>query len=235
MRHALLDDEALVGRVEENDGAVLVGVVDPGLELVAREHGAGGVVGRAQVDEVDWGFGKRRAEVVCRGGGHVDNVGPTFRALVVEARASGHGVGVDVDGVDRIAYGDAVVDGEDVADVAAVALGAVGDEDLVDGDVHAARREVMLDDGLAQEIVALLGAVAVEGLCMREVVDGGVHGLDDGGCERARHISDAHLDELDVGMGRGKVGRTMGYLAKQVATGEFLVILVDCGHEGSFR
>ena len=70
---------------------------------------------------------------------------------------------------------------------------------------------------------------------MREVVDGGVHGLDDGGCERARHIADAHLDELDVGMGRGKVGRTMGYLAKQVATGEFLVILVDCGHEGSFR
>ena len=76
---------------------------------------------------------------------------------------AGHDVGVDVDRIDRIGDGDDVVGGEDVQDVAAVALGAVGDEDLVGGDVAAAARKSCLRDGLAQELVALLGAVALEG------------------------------------------------------------------------
>ncbi len=214
---------------------MLVGVIDPGLELVVAEYGARGVIGGAQVDEVDRGFGQRWAEVVLRGRGHVDDVGPALRRLVVEACAAGHGVGVDVDGVDRVAYGDAIVDGEDIADVAAVTLGTVGDEDLVGGNVHAAGREVVLDDGLAQEIVALFGAVAVESVDMGEVVNGGVHGLDNGRRERTRYVADAHLDELDVRMGRGEVGRTMGDLAEEVAAGEFLIVLVDCGHNGSFH
>ena len=93
----------------------------------------------------------------------------------------------------------------------------------------------MLDDGLAQEIIALFGAVAMEGLHMGEVVNGGVHGLDNGRRERTRHVTDAHFDELDVRMGRGEVGRTMGDVTEEVTTGEFLIILVDCGHEESFR
>ena len=93
----------------------------------------------------------------------------------------------------------------------------------------------MLDDGLAQEIVALFGAVAMESVHMGEVVNGGVHGLDDSWRERTRHVANAHLDELDVRMGRGEVGRTMGDLAEEVAAGEFLIVLVDCGHNGSFR
>ena len=37
--------------------------------------------------------------------------------------------------------------------------------------------ELVFDDRLAQEIVALLGAVAAEGLAVAQLVDGGVHGL----------------------------------------------------------
>ena len=83
--------------------------------------------------------------------------------------------------------------------------------------------EIALDDGGAQEIVALLRAVAVEGLGL-----GHVHG----GCERARHISDAHLDELRLGMRLGVRGGTAGDLGEQIAAGKFLVIRVDLSHEG---
>ena len=125
MGHALLDDEALVGGVEHDDGVVGVGVVDPGLELLGVQHGAGGVVGGAQVDDVDLALGQLGAKAVLCRGGHVDDVGPTLGLFVPLAGAAGHGVAVDVDGVDRVAHGHDVVEAEDVADVAAVALGAV--------------------------------------------------------------------------------------------------------------
>ena len=232
MRHALFNDEALVGGVEHDDGAVGVGVVDPHFQLVGGKHRAGGVVRAAQVDDVDLALGQRRAEAVFSGGGHVGDVRPALGGLVVVARAAGHGVGVNVHGVHRVAHGHHVVDVEDVADVAAVGLGAVGDEDLVVGDVDAAVVEVALGDGGAQEVVALLGAVAVERLSLRHVLDGGVHGLNDGRRKRARHVTDAHLDELGLGVRLGVRGGAARDFGEQVAAGEFLVIRVDLSHEG---
>ena len=96
---------------------------------------------------------------------------------------------------------------EDLLDVAAVALAAVADEDLVGRDVDAARRVVVLADRLDQEVVALLGAVAVERLALAHLVDRGVHRLDDRGRERLGDVADAEADHLRVGM-RGRYART---------------------------
>ena len=232
MRHALFGDEALVGGIEHDDGVVGVGVIDPCLQLLGVEHRAGGVVRAAQVDDVRAALGQRRAKAVLGGGGHVHDVRPALGGFVVVACAAGHGVGIHVHGIHRVAHGYHVVDVQDVADVAAVGLCAVGDEDLVIGDVDAERMEIALGDGGAQEIVTLLGAVAVEGLGLRHVLDGGVHGLDDGRDERTRDVADAHLDELRLGMRLGIRGGTAGDLGEQIAAGKFLVIRVDLSHEG---
>ena len=175
---------------------------------------------------------KPRAKAVLGGGGHVHDVRPAFGGLVVIACAAGHGVGVDIHGIHRVAHGHHVVNVQDVADVAAVGLCAVGDEDLVVGDADAERMEIALDDGGAQEIVALLRAIAVEGLGLGHVLDGGVHRLDDCRGQRARDVADAHLDELRLGMRLGVRGGTAGDLGEQIAAGEFLVIRVDLSHEG---
>ena len=173
-------------------------------------------------------------KVVLGGGGHVDDVRPALGIRIVVAGAAGHGVGVHVDRIDRIAHGHDVVHGEDIADVAAVALGAVGDEDLVRGDGDVPRGEIVLGDGVAQKGVALLGAVAVEGLGSGEVVYGGVHGGDDGRGERAGDVADAHLDEARFGVRLLVGGGAAGDFREQVAAGQLLVVAIDAGHGASF-
>ena len=172
--------------------------------------------------------------MVLGGGGHVVDVGPALGLGIVLAGASGHGVGVHVDGVDGVADRYLVVHVEQVADVTGVALGAVRDKHLVDGEVDAAGFVVVLDDGLAQEVIALLGAVAVEGLGAREVVNGGVHGSDDRRGQRAGHVSDAHLDELGIWVlllvGSGLVGD----IREEVASRQLGVVQIDLSHAGSF-
>ena len=58
------------------------------------------------------------------------------------------------------------------------------------------RLEVVLGDRLAQEVVALLGAVAVERVAAGHLVDGLVHRLDDRGRQRLGDVADAHADDL---------------------------------------
>src|SRR6185295_17058594 len=65
-------DEGLVGGVEQDDRFVLARVFHPAGQRRAREHRAGGVVGRAEVNDVDVAIGQGRVEAVFRRGGQVD-------------------------------------------------------------------------------------------------------------------------------------------------------------------
>ena len=83
-------------------------------------------------------------------------------AVGQHASAAVDHVRVDVDRIARVGHRHDAVARIYVAEIAEVALGAVGDEDLVGGDVDAARGIVVGGHGLAQEGVALLRPVAVE-------------------------------------------------------------------------
>ena len=63
--------------------------------------------------------------------------------------STGHDVGIDVDRIDRVRYGDADVRREQLLKVAAVALTSVAHEHVVGVDRHAQRRVVAGDDRLA--------------------------------------------------------------------------------------
>ena len=134
-------------------------VGDPRLQLVEGIDRASRVVGGAEVDEVgvDVGIGHRQKAVFSVG-------------IEVEHLAAVHDVGVDVDGVDGVGDKHDVADVEQVGDVADIALRAVADENLIRVEGDAVSGVIALN-GAAQEIVALLGAVPVEGGGVRHLVD----------------------------------------------------------------
>ena len=227
----------LVRRVEEEDGAVGARVVDPRRELGARHDGARRVVGRAEVDEVGCGsrrVGDRGQEAVLLG---AFEVGET---LVPAVRTGGagvpeHHVGVDIRGVDRIGHGDAASRGEDLEDVAAIALGAVREEDLVVGDRDAARAEVSLGDGGADRRVAGAGTVALEGRAVGELGGRRLHRAHGARRQRLGHIADPAADDpaREVGPLGGEGRDAARDLGEEVAGGELQVVLVDECHGGS--
>jgi hypothetical protein len=204
---------------------------DPRLQILAAGHGAGGIVRRAEVGEVDAPGGRRWREAVLFGGGQVEDAGVT--AVVVGlAGSTRHDVGVDVDGIHGVGYGDAAVLVEDLLDVAAVLLAAVGDEDLVGLDGDAARAVVVLLDQLEQERVAVLGSVAVEAGLGAERDGGVAQRLDDGRCEWQRDVADAEADHPGFGVALGERRHASPDLGEEVARLELAVVLVDARHGG---
>src|SRR5690606_15057412 len=139
VRDLRIADVGLVGAVEEDDGLVGLRVGDPGGELFAGGDGAGRVVGETKVNQIARRRGDGGNVAVGRRALEVDN---TFVAAVeIGSGAAGHDVRVDVNRVDRIGNGEPeTFGGEDFLDVAAIALRAVGNEDLVGGDRAAAGR-----------------------------------------------------------------------------------------------
>ena len=97
------------------------------------------------------------------------------------AAAANHHVRVDIDGIDGVGDTDEVVPVQQFLEVTRVGLRTVVDENLVDVEVDAARQEVVLQNGLTQEVVALLRAIASESLGCSHLVGCLVHRLDNGG------------------------------------------------------
>ena len=89
---------------------------------------------------------------------------------------------------------------EDFLDVAAIALRAVGDEDFVGLDGAAAGGVVVLGDGFAQERVALLGTVALEGAAAAHFIHGFMHRIAHGLRESFGDIADAQPNDLGIGV-----------------------------------
>ena len=230
MGDILLADESLIGGVVEDDGAVGVGVVHPRLQLLPGGYRAGGVVGEAEVDDVHLLTRGNRGKAVLLHTGHVDQLVPSAQLLLVVTGPAGHGVGIHIDRVHRVAHRHHVVQTEDVANVAAVALGAVGDKDLLRLDVHAPGGVVVLGNGLPQEVVALLRAIAVEALEGAHLGDGLVHSLDDSRGQGAGHVADGQPDDLGAGVGGGVGGDPAVDLGEEVAAGQLQIVLVDVGH-----
>ena len=78
----------------------------------------------------------------------------------------------------------------------------------------------MLRDGLPQEGVALLRAVAVEALKGAHLVHRLVHRLDDRGGQGTGHVADGQLDDLGLGVGGRIGGDPPGDLREEIAAGQ---------------
>lgn len=111
-----------------------------------------------------------------------------------------HDVGVEVNRVYRVGYGEFQIAAEDFLNAGNVGLCAVADEYFVDVEVDAARLVVAVDDGLTEEIISLFRAVAAERFGLAHFVDGLVHRFDDGRSQGARYVADAETDDVCFGV-----------------------------------
>jgi hypothetical protein len=154
---------------------------------------ARGIVGEAEINDVDFHEGDLRNKAVLGIALKVDDsiVGAI---LVGITRVTRHDIRVDINGIDGVHDGDAVVVTKNIEDGTAVALGTVRDKDLVIRDIEPPIAVVMRRDCRAQKLVPLLGAVAMEALTRSHLVDGGMHRLADGGGKRFGHVSDTATD-----------------------------------------
>ena len=202
--------------------------VHPFLELRLGGGGAGGVVGEAEVHDVGREVARGGHEAVRGVAVKIDE--PRVAPACVRARAAGHHVRVHVHGIDGIGHRDDDVLPEELLDVAAVALRAVRDEDLVGRHVHAVGLEVVLRDGLAEEVITLLGTVAAERLARGLVVHGAVHRGDHGGREGLGDVADAEADHLRLRV-RVLVGLdAVGDFGEQVRSLYLQVVFIDANH-----
>ncbi len=117
--------------------------------------------------------------------------------------------------------------------VGGVALGPVGDKDLVGCHLRALAA-VAGRDGVEQEIVALLGTVAAKGLFVRHLVGGSLDRVDDGRGQGQHHIADAQTDDARCRVRRRIGPHPLANLGEEVASLQFLVVRVDLGHRFDF-
>ena len=82
------------------------------------------------------------------------------------------------------------VQAENFLDIAHIALGAVADKYLVGFNIDASGLIVVFDNGVQQEVVALLRAVAAEAGGFCHFVNSGVEPGNDGFRQRTGHVAD---------------------------------------------
>ena len=127
--------------------------------------------------------------------------------------------------------GNGVIGAEDFLDVAAVALGTVGHEYLVRFDAQPLI--VVLDDFVHQEAVALLRAVAPEGIWGGHFVNSLVHSLNTSLGQRQGNITNAQRNHISLWMSLYKSSSTMGGFPKKIAASQFEIVVIYICHKFS--
>ena len=86
---------------------------------------------------------------------------------------------------------------------------------------------VVADQRLVQETVALLVAVAVEGLLPGLILYCRVQCVDNRGYERTGHVADAQTDDIRLRVRSGIFTYLAGNSREQIALLEVVVVLID--------
>ena len=133
-------DEGFVGRIIKNECLLPEGIIDPLCQFLLRDDSPRGVVGIAEIDDVEmlrWNIARKAV--------------PHMAGDVLEG-ASCHDVRVHINRIDGVGDAHDVVGRENVADVARVALGTIADEHFFAVKLNASGKEIMLDDGVDEEV-----------------------------------------------------------------------------------
>ncbi len=164
-------NERLVRGIKQDQRLVGTGVVHPFLQLGLRRYSAGGVVGIAEVNQVNRFTGNLCCKpVVCAD----RQVGQAAITAVIArlACAASHHIAVDVNRIHRIGHCNAIATPKDVENIAAVAFGAIRDKDLLCADLTSPGLEVIAGNRLAKPAIALFRPIAAESFRSSHLVDG---------------------------------------------------------------
>ena len=149
VRNVLLRNIGFIGRVKNDHTAFSVGIIHPFLQLRFRQSLAGGVVWEAQVDQIRALLRKIRNEAIFRRTGHVDHIAPGLCGRIVCAGPARHHVGIHIYRIDGITDRDPAVRRKNLLNVGGIRFGAVGNENLIRGDLAASGLKIVLRDRLS--------------------------------------------------------------------------------------
>ena len=116
---------------------------------------------------------------------------------------------------------------EQLLEITRIRLGAVVNENLIHTEADTSGAEVVFRDGLTQEIVALLWSIAMNPLCSRHFVGGLVHRLDDGRCQRLRHIANTQGDDVSLGVHHSEGIDLLGDVGEQIVVLQVQEVNID--------
>ena len=131
VRHILLGNVRLIGRVIDNDRSDLVGIIHPFLELRLRDGRSSRIIGKTQIDNVRSLFRKLRRKIRLLRTRHIDHIAPGLLIRIIGSCAPRHHIRIHIDRIDRVAYSDLIILRKDLLDIAGIALGSVRDEHLI--------------------------------------------------------------------------------------------------------
>ena len=221
MGNVRFGDVRFISRIVDDDEVVFFGGFDPVGQFFLA-HGRAGRVGRvAEVDDVDFFLRRFGFEAVFRSAWEIDDAVVDAFFSVPFAGMAEHDVGVEVNRVYRVGYGEFQVVAEDFLDAGDIGLGAIADEDFVQIEVDAARLVVAVDDSLTEEVIALFRTVAAEGFGFAHFVDGLVHGVDDSRGQGTGDVADAEADDIRFRMCFGISFNFFCNGCKKIVAGEF--------------
>ena len=110
----------------------------------------------------------------------------------------------------------------------------VGDKNLVAVHLHAACAKVVLDNGLAQKILTLVGRIALQGIVVCHFLDGLFHRIDHRPRDALDHVADPQANHVGLGVGLGKRLDPAGDFWKEVTGFELEIVIVDMHHDIAF-
>ena len=103
-------------------------------------------------------------------------------------RSARNHITLHIDGIDGVGHTDSIVSTQYLADIANLAFDTIVDEYFFGREMNAPRVEIVLDDGFAQETVALLRTIATEGFHLCHFIDCLSHTIGYMSTKRVKHI-----------------------------------------------
>ena len=230
VRDIRLGDICLVGGIIDDDSAHPVRIVHPFLQLCLCDRGAGRVIREAQIDQIGRLLRQLRREAVFRRTRHIDDLAPGLLHLVIGSGSARHDVGIHIHGIDRVADSNFIVKAEYLLNIAGIAFCAVGDKNLIRGNIAAARLVIILRNGISKELITEIRRIAVEGLGMSHLVHRLVQRLNDRRGKRLCDVSDSETYDLLVRMCRAVGADLFANRREKIASRQFQIIFIYSKH-----
>ena len=230
MRHVLLSDISLIGRIVNDQTAVFIGVIHPALKLFFTDRRACRIIWKAEIDHIRGFLWKFRGKIILCRTGHVDHTVKILCRLIIISCSSRHNVGIYIYGVNRIAHSNLIIQSQDLLNISGVTFRSVRYEDFFWINVTAAILIIIFRNSLSQESVALIRRISVEGLCMSHLFHSSVKSLNDRRRQGLCHISDSQSDDFFFRIFLLICCDFFCNIREQIASRKLQIILINSKH-----
>ena len=129
-------------------------------------------------------------KAIISGAWHIDE--SCIRTVLISGtRSAGHNIRIAVYRVDRVSERDSACVGEYLLHIARITLRSVRDENLIITHYRPAHPEIVVSNGCAQEILTLVGRVALQRVIMRHFFNSLFHCVNERSRDTFDHITDS--------------------------------------------